>query len=190
MSKQYISEVETAKLIRKVLKKEFPGVKFSVRTKSYSMGASITVGWTDGPTSEQVDKAVQPFSGSAFDPMIDLKYNVTSWLLPDGSIQFGNSRGTYNGSDPGYENSKPHPDAVEVNFGADYIFTSRSYSSEFLQKVADNYSQETGWDIPEIYICEYSGNASYKFTPKAIPGGQHFQTLDWAYSRYSQAVAG
>jgi hypothetical protein len=39
----YISVTETAKILRGELKKHFPGVVFSVRSSSYSMGASHNV---------------------------------------------------------------------------------------------------------------------------------------------------
>jgi len=47
----YVSVAETAKLVRAALKAAFPGITFSVRSKSYSMGASISVRWTDGPAA-------------------------------------------------------------------------------------------------------------------------------------------
>jgi Large polyvalent protein associated domain 29 len=52
---KYLSCADTAKLIRAALKKTFLRVKFSVRSKTYSGGASVTVHWTDGPTAKQVD---------------------------------------------------------------------------------------------------------------------------------------
>ena len=57
---EYISVAATAKLVRHALKREFPGVKFSVRSTSYSGGSSVRVGWTDGPQAAAVDKAVEP----------------------------------------------------------------------------------------------------------------------------------
>ena len=62
--KKYLTCAETAKLIRQALKEAFPGVKFSVRSSTYGGGASITVGWTDGPTSDQVDGILNVFEGS------------------------------------------------------------------------------------------------------------------------------
>ena len=38
-----LSVAETAKVIRATLKPRFPGVRFSVRSKSYSGGASIDI---------------------------------------------------------------------------------------------------------------------------------------------------
>lgn len=52
----YESVTDTAKKIRVALKAAFPHVKFSVRSDSYSMGSSVNVKWTDGPTEGQVEK--------------------------------------------------------------------------------------------------------------------------------------
>lgn len=62
--------------IRKLLKLHFPGVKFSVTTSKYSGGDSIRVKWMDGPTNERVKKVTDPFTGSTFDGMQDLKSYV------------------------------------------------------------------------------------------------------------------
>lgn len=128
----YLSCAETAKLVRKALRAEFPGIKFSVRSKTYSGGASINVGWIDGPTIKQIDTVTGPYTGGRFDGMIDMAYGVQSWLLPDGSAAFAHSPGTggQRGSDPGYDYEKPHPDAELVHFGADFIFSNRRYSVE------------------------------------------------------------
>ena len=71
--KKYFTCAETAKLVRQSLKEAFPGVKFSVKSKTYSGGASINVGWTNGPTSKQVSAIVKRFEGSYFDGMSDYK---------------------------------------------------------------------------------------------------------------------
>ena len=47
--------------VRASLKAEFPGVKFSVRSDSYSGGDSIRIEWTDGPTEEDVKAIAQKF---------------------------------------------------------------------------------------------------------------------------------
>ena len=52
---KYFTCAETAKLIRQSLKEAFTGVKFSVRSSTYSGGASISVSWTDGPNAAQVE---------------------------------------------------------------------------------------------------------------------------------------
>ncbi|MEO8223008.1 MAG: LPD29 domain-containing protein [Specibacter sp.] len=60
----YISATDTAKLVRKALKENFPGTKFSVRTTKYAGGASLDVNWTGGPTTPKVDAVVKGFEGS------------------------------------------------------------------------------------------------------------------------------
>lgn len=68
---EYIPTVEVAKIIRRELATKFPGVKFSVRSHSYSMGSHVSVGWTDGPSERLVDAVVGKFSGKTFDGMDD-----------------------------------------------------------------------------------------------------------------------
>ena len=187
----YLSVVETAKLIRKTLKIAFPSQKFSVRSKSYSGGASITVGWRDGPSGKEVDAVVKPFEGAGFDGMIDLKYSVESWLLPDGSASFGKTSGTggSGGSVPELDNPKPVPGAKLVNFGANFVFTNRSFSKEFLEKVSDRLSSKTGWDKVDIVVSDYDGSAYFDRTSATIPGGQHYQTLDREYMHESHQLS-
>lgn len=105
--RRYISVTETAKLLRAALKAEFPGVKFSVRSDSYSGGASIDVHWLDGPTSTAVTPVLDRYKGAEFDGMIDLRTNHTTLLAaPDGTVE-------------------------EVQFGAHYVFGHRSVTPEF-----------------------------------------------------------
>jgi Large polyvalent protein associated domain 29 len=47
---RYISAAETARLVRADLKVAFPGVTFSVKSSTYSMGSHVDVKWT-GTTS-------------------------------------------------------------------------------------------------------------------------------------------
>ena len=62
---EYLRTAESAKLIRAALKENFPGVKFSVRSKSYSGGGSARVSWTDGPPRKAVKAITQDFQGTA-----------------------------------------------------------------------------------------------------------------------------
>jgi hypothetical protein len=103
---RYIGVADTAKLVRAALKKEFPGVKFRVRSSSYSGGASIDVRWTDGPPSKAVEKVAKRFEGSTFDGMIDLKSHHDSYL--DGEM---------------------------VSFAADYVFCQRDTTRALLEQV-------------------------------------------------------
>ena len=126
---RFLSASETAKVLRKALKNAFPKIKFSVRSKTYSGGASIHFDWTDGPTSETVRKVSDGFAGGGFDGSIDLAYSVTSWMMPNGSI-IAHSEGTIGsyGTHFAISNNAPHSSAILVHFGADYVFPKREYS--------------------------------------------------------------
>src|SRR5688572_23423526 len=82
---EYLSCAQTAKLLRSALKATFPPVKFSVRSRVYSGGASIDVSWEGGPCSLLVDRVCCDYKGADFDGMVDLKTYRASYLLPDGS---------------------------------------------------------------------------------------------------------
>ena len=120
---RYISVVETARMLRAALKEAFPGVKFSVRSSSYSMGASINISYTDGPTNAQVKAIVSNFEGSYFDGMTDYK---------------GSNYSSVNGE--------------EVRFGADFIFVNRNYSETFLTTNLQAACAYYGYEMPEIII--------------------------------------
>lgn len=101
MPHEYISVTDTAKLIRKDLKKNWPTIKFYVHSASYAGGASIHVYWTDGPTSDAVNKIIKQYEGADFDGMQDLKSYHES---------------TLNGR--------------KVQYDADFVFAQRSISNE------------------------------------------------------------
>lgn len=105
MATEYISVTDTAKLIRKALKEAFPGIKFSVKSSSYSGGASVSVRWTDGPNEAQVKAVAGIFRGSYFDGMLD-----------------------YQGSVHHMMGGKP------VRFGADYVNLSRDFSDAAIER--------------------------------------------------------
>lgn len=131
--REWVSVTETAKLIRWALGREFPRTKFSVRSSKYAGGASIDVAWTDGPTSSQVERITGPFSGKGFDGMVDLGYSKQSWLEEDGTATFAHHEGT-NGSVSERFGSRRTAGARLVHFGADYVFTHREFSPEFLAR--------------------------------------------------------
>jgi hypothetical protein len=130
----YISCADTAKLVRKALKREFAGVTFSVRSQTYAGGASINVRWTDGPRSADVDPILKRYEGGRFDGMIDMAYSVTHYLRSDGEVMVATDPGTVGqrGSHAGEDNSAladiMPADVERVRFGADHIFGQRHVS--------------------------------------------------------------
>ena len=73
MENKKLSLTETAKLIRESLKRTFPKTKFSVRSKSYSMGCSIDIYWKNGEAYKKVHDFTRQFEGASFDGMNDIK---------------------------------------------------------------------------------------------------------------------
>ena len=76
-NKKLSSHAAAAKAIREELKKTFPGIKFSVISDSYSMGDSVHIDWTDGPTTGEVDSIVKKYQYGSFNGMEDI-YEITN----------------------------------------------------------------------------------------------------------------
>jgi hypothetical protein len=130
----YISVTDTAKIIRGELKKHFPGVIFRVRSSSYSMGASIDISWTDGPTSKEVRVITNQFNGSIFDGMTDMK-----------SSRYAQWEGR------------------EVRWGSDYVFPTRKYSKQFYRQVAERICKKYSVPVPEIKQSSYEYRGKTEF---------------------------
>jgi len=141
----YLTCPETAKLVRTALRESFPGVKFSVRAKTYSGGASISVWWTEGPMRADVEAVARQFEGADFDGMIDLKSSRQHWLTSDGRVRLAYREGT-TGSRGVIEPmvDEPIPGAQRVHFGADFIFCTRILSNELRQTIQDKIAAATG----------------------------------------------
>jgi hypothetical protein len=75
MKKTLTEAAQAAKAIKQELKKTFPGIKFSVRSDNFSMGDSVHIGWTDGPTVKQVDTVVDKYQYGHFNGMEDIYEN-------------------------------------------------------------------------------------------------------------------
>ena len=165
---RYLSAAETAKLVRKTLKRAFPETTFSVRS---SRGSAINVGWIDGPLASDVDDVVRPFKGGGFDGMIDMAYSSCSWLMPDGSAFFASTTGTEGsaGTVPASEAAKPHPDAELVSFGSNFVFTDRETSPG------------TFWDAAKT-VAEFWG-----FDPTTFP--VRVTTRDWGAKAFRVPLA-
>lgn len=182
---KYLSCAETAKLIRVQLKAKFPGIKFSVKSNVYSGGASIDVGWIDGPTGKMVDEIVKPFAGGGFDGMIDMAYSVYAYLLPDGSACFAQTSGTEGsgGVQPADKVFMPVAGAERVHFGANYVFTRRDNSRGFLERALASYRAKYGDLANGIEIVDgfKPGTANAKL---GLPFGEE----QWWYTALNKRV--
>ena len=118
---------ETASIIRKVLKAEFHGIKFSVTSKG-----SINIGWTDGPAYDKVEKLVSHYSCRGFDGMTDSNtYNRVPEII-DG-------------------------EKVNVRYSYSFIFCSRTISDEVLTAACKKYCEEFGIDYEDNYQLIHQG---------------------------------
>ena len=87
-----------ARNIRRQLKAAFPTTKFSVRKTHHG---SLTISWTDGPTSKQVNAITAPYQTGNFDGMEDIYKDDKNNVWPD---VFGGARYIFN--------SRNHSDAL------------------------------------------------------------------------------
>jgi hypothetical protein len=141
--KTYLSCAETAKMIRSVLKESFPGVKFSVVSSTYSMGASITIKYNDGPNADAVKAAVGIFEGSYFDGMQD--YKGQRYAAIDGQ---------------------------EMSFGADYVFVNRYVTDAAMAQAIDGLYEKFAGNfrndpLPKATVEDYNQGRLYG---RDIPG--------------------
>lgn len=72
------SHAACAAAIKAELTGLYPGIKFSVKSSSFSMGDSVNVNWTDGPTSKEVDEIIKKYQYGHFDGMQDIYENSNS----------------------------------------------------------------------------------------------------------------
>jgi len=90
------SLIAAAKNIRTELARAFPGVAFSVKSKRFSMGDSVDVRWTDGPTTKQVDAIINRYSAGSFDGMTDsYTYDHCAWTDAFGDAKYVHSTRSY-----------------------------------------------------------------------------------------------
>ena len=136
---KYIKCSDTAKMIRLALKEAVPGIKFSVTSKTYAGGASISIDYVDGPNTKQLDSLIAIFEGSYFDGMTD--YKGSNYAMIDGE---------------------------QVAFCSDYVFVNRSYSDSFIQKQLDRFYRQyagnfAGENLPVATVEDYRSGNIYNF---------------------------
>ena len=125
----WVPGAEVAKLIRWDLAEAFPGQKFSVRYSTYSMGSSIDVMWTDGPTEAAVSKLIADYGSHGFDGMDDSQYSY-HYQFPDGRIvRHGSTHRDNRKSGP------PSPEAKPIKLGVGYVHSHRRISEGHVEVV-------------------------------------------------------
>lgn len=157
METKYLSCAETAKLVRAALAKQFPGIKFSVRSDVYAGGASIDIRWTLGPTVKEVDRIGKQYASADFDGMIDMETNYAHWLLPDGTAVVQSGPGTEGsmGVIPAIKPQSRPEGAQLVSFGAHYVQSARSYAAHWEDEA--KFDELVGRALCELQHVEYQG---------------------------------
>jgi hypothetical protein len=76
--------------IRRELRRAFPGVKFSIKSKTYAGGDSVHIHWQDGPPSDKVGEIANKYQYGYFDGMEDLYHysGDSSWTDTFGSAKY------------------------------------------------------------------------------------------------------
>lgn len=70
--RQLTGAAQAAAAIREELKTKFKGVKFSVTSDTFSMGNSVHISWTDGPTEDEVSAITSKYQYGHFNGMEDI----------------------------------------------------------------------------------------------------------------------
>ena len=70
--RQLTRSAQAAQQIRKILKENFSGIKFKVRSDNFAGGNSCNVSWTDGPIREEVNDLISQYKYGHFDGMQDM----------------------------------------------------------------------------------------------------------------------
>ena len=160
---RHLTAAETAKALKRELQTRFPTATFSVKSETYSGGASISVRWLDGPAWDDVESLAQQYAGAGFDGSIDLQYSKRHWLLPDGSIRFADTEGSEGSMGQHGARKTKHPEgAILVRLGADFVSCNRDYSPAFLCRMAQRVAKEFGCVAPEVAVSTYDGTGYIK----------------------------
>lgn len=149
---KYGTPAAAAKALKKELTRAFPGVKFSVKTKNYSMGNSISVHWNNGPTTKQVERFADKYQKGSFDGMQDL-YTYEPTLIVDSA-----------------------DGQLKELGGAKYVHTSRSIYGDY--KTEEAFGENVQRDLAKLQHMEYEGPLQ-KFYPNDPSGTGCLQDAAW-----------
>lgn len=128
------SHAAGAKNVKRHLEREFPGVKFSARSKSYSGGCSIDVEWVDGPTDEQARKIYDKYGTKDFDGMTDCE-SYRDNLLAD---VFGGA---------GYVHGRRETSDEVTQFAIDYVWETYSWADGNAKPTPAQWRNGETWGI-------------------------------------------
>lgn len=130
------SAAQAAANLRTELKAAFPGVKFSVKSSSYSGGNSVDVSWVDGPSDEAVEAIANNYQAGDFDGMDDCYH---------------------------YNDSALSQAFREVCGSVRYVKCNREFSLDAVQTAVDIVAPRFAAEPPVVEVSSYSGNAYLRY---------------------------
>ncbi|MFW5958313.1 MAG: LPD29 domain-containing protein [Desulfosalsimonas sp.] len=168
-----------AKNIRTELKRKYPGHKFQVRSNSFSLGDSIDVRWTDGPTEEEVSKIVGKYQQGNFDGMQDMYIDDywAPWANTFGGSKYVQTHRDLSeqvrkqiAADLGYSDYNPLdsdiPDQVHME-----IRRIAADTSFYTPQQQEETAEDTGTDTRvEIRANQQKQGIEIRFSQKPAPG--------------------
>ena len=122
--------------IRRELRAAFPGHKFTVTSKSYSGGDSVSIRWSLGPTTKEVEAIANKYQEGSFNGMIDL-YEYS------GDRSFTNAHGSAKYVQT-QRDSETGRQAVETALAAHYNAESAYDLQTSTWRILENHSLPAG----------------------------------------------
>ena len=146
-SNGYDSLKKGSRNIKIELQRAYPGIKWSVRSESYSMGCSIDVRWTDGPTPNQVEEISGKYQQGRFNGMEDIyEYSRNIWVDVFGGAKYVQTQREY--SKEAYLWAVKE---VERTWGVKVKVTESSYGSIYIAREDDIKIQNSNrWASQEV----------------------------------------
>lgn len=86
------SQARAAANLKELLRRTFPGIQFSVKSESFSMGDSVSCRWSMGPTDKEVNAIAKQFQYGSFDGMQDMYVSDSSVERKAHAIVLGESK--------------------------------------------------------------------------------------------------
>lgn len=155
-----------AKNMKKELALAFPGVKFEVRSKSYSGGNSVDISWTDGPAFADVEAITNKYQYGDFNGMEDIYEYDNSAMSQAVAIVLGQAKYVCTSRSI----SDPVRDAVTDAVCASHKIDGKGVNakvgsiwlSDYVYRVARNSTIPAQWSTVTIdYSAGYEGKAIF-----------------------------
>lgn len=164
--------------IRTELKRNFPGVKFSVKKSGYDC---YNITWNDGPTTEQIDAIVGKYKTGTFDAYTDYHDSEDSPF----TVQFGGCDYIFTNKEVTDEGRKKvremFPDLNEENYRS-YQFENNIVARATITDSFDEVIRKLA------YHTDLSPKVEPKAEPKEVQVSGEFSIVD--YSEKAIAVTG